>query len=494
MQGRQVAFLAPTTVLAEQHAQTFIDRLVNQPLEVRSLSRFKTQSEQKKILEEIKTGLADVVVGTHRLLQKDISFKNLGLVVVDEEQRFGVRDKERLKKLRKTVDVLALTATPIPRTLQMSLSGIRDLSIISTPPAERHAIKTYLATFSPKAMREAIERELKRGGQVFFVHNRVQDITKLARMVKSLAPQAQVGVAHGQLPSKALEKVMMGFVKKELDVLVCTTIIESGLDIPSANTIIINEADKLGLSQIYQLRGRVGRANQKAYAYLFIKSEASLTKDARKRLKALMDFTHLGAGFAIAMHDLQIRGAGNMLGEAQSGRAAEVGYELYVQMLEEAVARLKGEAPTEGPEPEMRLAMAAGLPEEYVPDAQVRLTLYRKLSQINEPGELLAIKNELEDRFGPLPEQTKTLLGSVDLKKTMRRIFAIGMDLGPGSMKVKFAEDPKVNLERLLALASDESNGVTVYPDGQVSVLFAKDEPPLAYAKQFLQYIGENGN
>ena len=494
MQGKQVAFLAPTTVLAEQHAQTFMDRFVSQPLEIRSLSRFKTQAEQKIILAEIRSGQTDVVVGTHRLLQKDISFKNLGLVVVDEEQRFGVRDKERLKKLRKTVDVLALTATPIPRTLQMSLSGIRDLSIISTPPAERHAIKTYLATFSPKAMREAIERELKRGGQVFFVHNRVQDITKLARMVKSLVPQAQVGIAHGQLPSKALENVMMGFVKKELDVLVCTTIIESGLDIPSANTIIINEADKLGLSQIYQLRGRVGRANQKAYAYLFIKSEASLTKDARKRLKALMDFTHLGAGFAIAMHDLQIRGAGNMLGEAQSGKAAEVGYELYVQMLEEAVARLKGEAPSEGPEPEMRLAMAAGLPEDYVPDAQVRLSLYRRLSQINELEDLLAIENELEDRFGPLPEQTKTLLDSVDLKKTMRRIFAIGMDLGPGSMKVKFAEEPKVNLERLLALAGDQSNGVTVYPDGQVSVLFGKDESPLAYAKQFLQYIGENGN
>ncbi len=493
MAGRQVAFLVPTTVLAEQHAQTFGERLKDTPLEVRSLSRFKTAAQQKQVLDGLAQGRVDIVIGTHRLLQKDVVFKDLGLVVVDEEHRFGVKDKERLKRLRRMVDVLALTATPIPRTLQMSLSGIRDLSVINTAPVDRQAIKTYLAAFSARAVREAVSRELQRGGQVFFVHNRVADIGRMARLVQSLVPEARVGVAHGQMNERALEKVMLQFVRRELDVLVCTTIIESGLDIPSANTIIINNADRLGLSQIYQLRGRVGRAGEKAYAYLFIKSETSLTRDARKRLKALMDFTHLGAGFSIAMHDLQIRGAGNLLGEVQSGQVAEVGYELYVRMLEEAVARLKGEAPAEGPEPELHLGLPAHLPESYVPDPQVRLSLYKRLSLARTPAELEAISAELDDRFGPPPPPARHLLLAVELKAILRRLMALSLDLSPESLVVQFSHTPRVDLDKLLGLAEREPGRVKVFPDGRVSVSLGREGAqgePLAEAREFLEYIG----
>jgi transcription-repair coupling factor (superfamily II helicase) len=376
----------------------------------------------------------------------------------------------------------------------MSLGGIRDLSVINTPPEDRQAIKTYLAPFSPNSIKEAIERELERGGQVFFVHNRVRDLGRMARLVSQLVPRARVGVAHGQLAEKSLERVMLKFVRRELDLLVCTTIIESGLDIPSANTIIINQADKLGLSQIYQLRGRVGRAGKRAYAYLFIKSETSLTREARKRLKALMDFTHLGAGFAIAMHDLQIRGAGNLLGEAQSGRAAEVGYELYVKMLEEAVARMKGEAPAEGPEPELRLALPAGLPEDYLPDSQVRLSMYRRLSRVRSPQELSAIAGELSDRFGPPPKPVQHLLAAVELKSILRNMGALRLDLSASALKVQFPPEPHIEVERLLALAEEEPQEVKVYPGGEVSLRFKPGESPMDRARDFLHYIGGDGN
>jgi len=493
-QGRQVAFLVPTTVLAEQHYQTFVSRLYDQPLEVESLSRFKNAAQQRQVLRGLKEGAVDVVIGTHRLLQKDVEFRDLGLVVVDEEQRFGVQAKERLKKLRRLVDVLTLTATPIPRTLQMSLSGIRDLSVINTPPEDRQAIKTYLAPFSPRAVQEAIERELERGGQIFFVHNRVQDIGKMVRLVQRLVPRARVGVAHGQLPERELEKVMMGFVRRELDVLVCTTIIESGLDIPSANTIVINQADKLGLSQIYQLRGRVGRAGQRAYACLFIQSEKSLSRQAAKRLKALMDFTHLGAGFAIAMHDLQIRGAGNLLGEAQTGVAAEVGYELYVRMLEEAIARLKGEAPPEGPEPQLKLGLPAYLPESYVPDPEVRLNLYRRLSAARREEQVQAIAGELGDRFGPPPEQAANLLQGVELKVLLRQLGADRLDLSADSLMAYFSHTGNLNLERLLDMAQGQPERVRVFPDGRVKLRLPPGQGALAGAKEFLQYIGADGN
>ena len=494
MSGRQVAFLVPTTVLAEQHYQTFAERLADWPVKVDSLSRFKTPAQQKQVVAELADGSLDIVIGTHRLLQKDVKFKDLGLVVIDEEHRFGVRHKERLKQMRRLVDVLALTATPIPRTLQMSLSGLRDLSVINTPPADRQAIKTYLAVFKPQAVAEAINRELARGGQVFFVHNRVADIGKMARLVQRLAPTARLGVAHGQMSEKALEKVMMAFVHREIDVLVCTTIIESGLDIPSANTIIITEAERLGLSQIYQLRGRVGRSGQRAYAYLFIKSEKGLSRQAQRRLKALMDFTRLGAGFAIAMHDLQIRGAGNLLGEVQSGQVAEVGYELYVRMLEEAVARMKGEAPPEGPEPELNLKLAASLPEEYVPDPQVRLGLYRRLSQAVGESEAEGIAAELVDRFGPLPAAARNLVQAVGLKNRLRAMRGRRLDLSPNSVQLYFDHDSSLNLDRLLSLARDPSTGVKVYPDGRVSLRLGEAQEPVAAAREFLQSIGDNVN
>ncbi|MBU1274439.1 MAG: transcription-repair coupling factor [Proteobacteria bacterium] len=494
MQGRQVAFLVPTTVLAEQHHQTFVARLGDQPLEVASLSRFKTAAQQREVLAGLKAGAVDIVIGTHRLLQKDVEFNDLGLMVVDEEQRFGVKDKERLKKLRRLVDVLTRTATPIPRTLQMSLSGLRDLSVINTPPADRQSIKTYLSAFSPKAVAQAVEREMERGGQVFLVHNRVQDIGKMANMVQRLVPAARVGVGHGQLPERELERVMMSFVRRELDVLVCTTIIESGLDIPSANTIIINHADKMGLSQIYQLRGRVGRSGQRAYAYLFVRSEQSLTRQAAKRLKALMDFTQLGAGFAIAMHDLQIRGAGNLLGEAQSGVAAEVGYELYLRMLEEAIARLKGEAPPEGPEPELKLGLPAHLPESYVPDPEVRLSLYRRLSGVRLAEQLEEVAAELSDRFGPPPAAVSNLLSGVGLKVLLRQVGAERLDISGDGLMAHFTRTDGVNLDRLLALAQDEPGRVRVFPDGRVKLGLEAGLPPLEQAKQFLQYIGRSGN
>ena len=494
MQGRQVAFLVPTTVLAEQHYQTFVERLLDQPLEVASLSRFKTPSQQREVLAGLKNGTVDIVIGTHRLLSKDVEFNDLGLMVVDEEQRFGVKDKERLKKMRRLVDVLTLTATPIPRTLQMSLSGLRDLSVINSPPADRQAIKTYVATFTPKAMAQAVEREMARDGQVFLVHNRVRDIAKMAAMVQRLVPGVRVGVAHGQLPEKELERVMMSFVRRELDVLVCTTIIESGLDIPSANTIIINNADKFGLSQIYQLRGRVGRSGRRAYAYLFVHSEQSLSRQAAKRLKALMDFTQLGAGFAIAMHDLQIRGAGNMLGEAQSGVAAEVGYELYLRMLEEAIARLKGEAPPEGPEPELKLGLPAHLPESYVPDPEVRLSLYRRLSGVRSPEQLDEVAAEMGDRFGPPPAAAGNLLAGVELKVLMRHMRSDRLDLSSDGLMAYFTQTEGLNLDRLLAMAQDEPNRVRVFPDGRVKLALEAGRPPLEQAKEFLQYISRGGN
>ncbi len=489
MQGKQVAILVPTTVLAEQHYQTFKSRLRDQPLQVASLSRFRSPAEQKLILAKLADGTLDIIIGTHRLLQKDVVFRDLGLMVLDEEHRFGVRDKEKLKKIRRLVDVLTLTATPIPRTLQMSLSGIRDMSIINTPPAERMGIKTYLATFSAQVIEQAVKRELDRGGQVFVVHNRVEDIARLAGMISALFPEARVGIAHGQLPEHALEKVMLEFVQGEIKILVCTTIIESGLDIPAANTIIINNADKMGLSQIYQLRGRVGRGNEKAYAYLLVKSEDALTRDAARRLKALMDFTHLGAGFAIAMHDLEIRGGGNLLGEVQSGQVASIGYELYLRMLEEETARLKGEEPEYGEEPELNLRMSARLPEDYIPDPPARLSIYKRLSQALDGEDITRIAQELIDRFGPLPPAAENLLAAVDIKFSLRKMFAHKLNLGDQGMQVFFSQKPRLNLDKLLAMAHSQPDRIKVSPDGKIWVGFSAGQAPLQAGKEFLQSI-----
>ena len=483
LDGKQVALLVPTTVLAEQHGQSFIERLAPYPVRVEVLSRFKTPAEQKKTLAGLEKGLVDVIIGTHRLLSKDVLFSNLGLVIIDEEHRFGVTHKERLKELRKTVDVLALTATPIPRTLQMSLLSIRDLSVINTPPVDRQSITTYISRFDPAVIQEAVGREMLRDGQVFFVHNRVRDIVKVANLIQKLVPVARVEVAHGQMSERVLEEVMHKFVAGEIDVLVCTTIIESGLDIPSANTIIINHADKLGLAQIYQLRGRVGRSSQKAYAYLLIPAESTLTRDAQKRLKVMMDFSHLGAGFQIAMHDLRIRGGGNLLGHAQSGSVAQVGYEMYLALMEQAVAELKGERVEERLDPEINLPFPAFIPAEYVDEPNQRLTLYRRLSTVDEASELEDLVAEMRDRFGELPPEGQNLIEAIRLKLILRRGGVGRLDVGEHKAVLTFAETTPLDPARLVDLVRSNPKRYRLTPKQQLSIA-AKN--PLAETRKVL--------
>ncbi|OAQ20463.1 transcription-repair coupling factor [Thermosulfurimonas dismutans] len=426
--GKQVAVLVPTTVLAEQHYRTFSERLAPFGVKVAVLSRLRPPAEQKEVLKKLASGEVQVVIGTHRLLSTDVRFKDLGLLIIDEEHRFGVKQKERLKELKKTVDVLALSATPIPRTLQLSLLGVRDLSVIETPPPGRLPVKTVLAKMEPEVVEEAIRRELSRGGQVFFVYPRVKGLHALANWVKRLVPEARVALAHGQMPPKELEEIMTRFVRREIDVLVCTTIIESGLDIPSANTIIIARADRFGLSEIYQLRGRVGRGKVQAYAYLLVPSLSGLTEEARKRLKALMQFTDLGSGFRLALSDLKIRGAGNLLGVSQSGHIAAVGYDLYLEILEKAVREMKGERIEEAPEPEVNLGLPAYFPEAYVPDVEQRLHLYRELSLVRDEEELEAFRTSLIDRFGELPPEGENLIKLTRLKILLRKLRVLKLE------------------------------------------------------------------
>ena len=427
--GKQVALLVPTTILAQQHYQTFLSRLEPYPLRVACLSRFSTPKQQKKILEEIIAGSIDIVIGTHRLLQKDIAFKDLGLIVIDEEHRFGVRHKEKLKKLRETVDVLALTATPIPRTLHMALSGVRDISVIATAPQDRQRILTYVSEYNEAVIKDAITKEIARGGQVYFLHNNIRNIDRMANKVEHLVPHAKVRVAHGQMKEHQLEKTMVAFQNKEIDVLVSTTIVESGLDIPTANTMIINRADRFGLSQIYQLRGRIGRSSEQAYAYLFIPDETLLTKNAIKRLKVLMEHDGLGAGFQIAMSDLKIRGGGTILGSSQSGHIAAVGYDLFLKLMETAMAEIKEEPIPVEVTPELHIPLTAFFPEDYIMDIDQRLQAYRRLSQISSMKEIAQYREDLEDRFGSLPEQVSNLLFKIMLKVLSQRAGVIRLDL-----------------------------------------------------------------
>lgn len=465
---KQVAVLVPTTILAEQHYQTFRQRLKNYPVTVEVLSRFKKPSEQREILARVAEGRVDVLVGTHRLLQKDVLFKELGLVIVDEEHRFGVAHKEKLKKLRSQVDVLTLTATPIPRTLHMSLTGIRDLSTIETPPQDRRAVKTYLLKYDEATIAEAIARELDRGGQVFFVHNRVKDIQALAARLTRLMPLVRFGVAHGQMKERDLEKVMLSFLRREIDVLITTTIIESGLDFPSANTIIINNADRFGLSQIYQLRGRVGRSTVQAYAYLLVASEENLTRDARKRLRALMDFSELGAGFKIALHDLQIRGAGNLLGAAQSGQISAVGYEMYVQLMERTMRELKGEPQVEEVEPELVLGLPAYIPESYVPDTEQRLIHYRRLSSSQTAADLEGLSEEFQDRYGPPPPEVSHLFLVMEIRHWLKKAGVGRLEMGKGGVTFTFVENGRVNPDKVLALVGRYPKQAKLSPEGRL--------------------------
>ncbi|MFZ5997982.1 MAG: transcription-repair coupling factor [Nitrospirota bacterium] len=423
--GKQVVVLVPTTLLAEQHYRTFKTRFSGFPVTIDYLSRFRDKSEINKSLEALAKGETDIIIGTHMLLGKRVQLHDLGLLIIDEEHRFGVAQKERLRELRKGVDTLTLTATPIPRTLHMSLSGIREISTIETPPEERLAVRSIVTAFNDKTIKEAIERELKRDGQVFFVHNRIHDIEKVADYIKKLVPEAKIAVAHGQMQELGLEKIMLGFLNRTTNVLVCTAIIGSGIDIPTANTIIIDRADTFGLADIYQLRGRVGRGALQAYAYFLIPGEDIITEDAKKRLQAIQEMSYLGAGFRLAMKDLEIRGAGNLLGPEQSGYIRGVGFDLYMEMLEKAVAELKGEELREEIEPQIRLRLSAFIPEEYISDITLRLSIYKRISSAKTMEALTALKDELRDRFGALPEEVENLIHVMRVKLLTKRLFII---------------------------------------------------------------------
>ena len=420
MDGKQVAILVPTTVLAQQHLNTFSDRCADYPVSVEMLSRFRTQREQQRVIEGLRQGTIDIVIGTHRLIQPDVVFKDLGLVIIDEEQRFGVQHKEKFKKLRLVVDVLTMTATPIPRTLYMSLAGIRDMSTITTPPEDRLAVETVVNEYDEELMRTAIRRELTREGQVYVVHNFVESIEHVRETIERLVPEASIAVGHGQMADDELEEVMRQFVEGKIDVLVCTTIIESGLDIPNANTIIIDHAERFGLADLYQLRGRVGRYRRRAYAYMLYPRGMGLVDDARKRLKAILEHTNLGSGFKIALRDLEIRGAGNILGHEQHGHIAAIGFDLYCKLLKRSIDTLKGKETGGIEDVEVNLPFAAEVPGSYVPAEDQRIDLYKRMGEIRTEKDIGEIAGEMEDRFGALPEETVLLLEMCRLKLTAR--------------------------------------------------------------------------
>ncbi len=468
MAGRQVAVLVPTTVLAQQHYDTMQARFAGYPVKIEMLSRFRSNAENKATIAGLAGGTVDVVIGTHRLLQKDVSVARLGLLVIDEEHRFGVRDKERIKALRATVDVLTLTATPIPRTLQMALTGIRDLSVIESPPVDRLAIRTYVTKADDHVIREAVLRELRRGGQVFFVHNRVETIDRQARHVQELVPEAKVIVGHGQMAERQLEQVMDDFIHQRANVLVCSTIIESGLDIPRANTILINRADALGLAQLYQLRGRVGRSNIRAYAYLLIPGEHLIGTDAHKRLEALQELDELGGGFRLAAHDLEIRGAGNMLGKQQSGNITAVGFELYTQMMEEAVREVQGETVAKDVEPEIQLGFPAYIPDTYVQDVNQRLVLYKRLAGFKTAEDLASIVDEMVDRFGSLPPLVDSLIRVMELRRCLKDLLITAVRVRGEQVVFEFHPDTPVTIDYVLPLQRKMKDRVKVFPDTRV--------------------------
>ena len=455
LDGKQVAILAPTTILVQQHYDNFRERMSPFPINIDMLSRFRTKQEQKKVIENLEEGKVDIIIGTHRLIQNDIRFKDLGLLIVDEEQRFGVLHKERIKKLKESIDSLTLTATPIPRTLHMSLIGVRDLSVINTPPEDRFPIATYICRRDDKVIVEAIRRELDRDGQVFFVHNKVRSIQKIARDLNRLFPQARIGIAHGQMAEEQLEDIMIDFLEKKYDILVCTTIIEIGLDIPNVNTIIIDDAHKFGLSQLYQLRGRVGRSDRRAYAYFLYPSYRSISDTAKKRLQAIKEFSELGSGFKLAMRDLEIRGAGNLLGKEQHGSVGEVGFNLYCRLLEEAIKELREEKEEKEKEKEITpvidLKIDAYIPGEYIPDLKQRVLIYKKLADINDLEGLERTKEELKDRYGIYPREARNLLEIIYLKIFLRKLGIGSLVLKENKLILRYLEDVeiKAKLSRL---------------------------------------------
>lgn len=494
MDGKQTAVLTPTTVLAYQHFETFRQRFAPFPVKIELLSRFRSTKEQKDVVKRVEGGEVDVVIGTHRMLSKDVSFRDLGLVVVDEEQRFGVAHKERLKQLKKRVDVLTLSATPIPRTLNMSLSGLRDMSLIETPPSDRLAIQTQVAQASDSVIKSAIDLELSRAGQVFFIHNRVESIETIAALVKRLVPTCRIAVGHGKMNEKEMERVMLDFIDYKYDVLVATTIIENGIDIPRANTIIINRADAYGLSQLYQLRGRVGRSNRRAYAYLLIPAEQELTPIARRRLAAIREFSELGAGFRIAALDLELRGAGNFLGGEQSGHMDALGFDLYTQMLERTVAELRGEQVEDETSVSINLGVDVAIPETYISDMGQRLRTYKRVSSARDEDALEAIAAETEDRYGRIPESVDDLFAYARLRQTAEEVGVISIDRAPGGIAVKLSEKARVAPEKLMELISARE-GANFAPSGVLRLELSDEEKDevLAVARRVLLQIRSDG-
>jgi transcription-repair coupling factor (superfamily II helicase) len=488
--GKQAAILVPTTLLAQQHFSTFSDRFADWPVRIELLSRFRSGKQADVVLHDLAEGKVDIVIGTHRLIQRDIRFGRLGLVIIDEEQRFGVRQKERLKQLRAEVDLLTLTATPIPRTLNMAMSGIRDLSIIATPPARRMAVKTLIVQWDRGLLREALQREILRGGQVFFLHNEVRTIDRLAREVGELVPEARIRVAHGQMRERELEQVMLDFYRQRFNVLVCTTIIENGIDVPTANTIVVNRADKFGLAQLHQLRGRVGRSHHRAYAYLVIPDERSMTRDAHKRLEAIASLEELGAGFTLATHDMEIRGAGELLGEEQSGQIQQIGFSLYSELLARAVAALRDGREPELEQPlhrgtEVELHVAALIPDTYLADVHSRLTLYKRIASAADATELRELQVEMIDRFGLLPEAVKNLFEIARLRQQSEKIGVMRLDIGEQGGRLEFSENSTADPRALVRLIRDQPGRYRMAGPQKLSILL--DE---ANAAQRLELAG----
>lgn len=499
--GRQVALLVPTTLLAQQHFNNFNDRFADWPVQIELLSRFRTQKQLGEVLDKLKSGQTDIVIGTHRLIQRDVRFRNLGLVIIDEEQRFGVRQKERLKQLRSEVDLLTLTATPIPRTLNMAMSGVRDLSIIATPPARRMAVKTLITPWEKAILREALQREIQRGGQVFFLHNEVRSIERIAREVKELVPSARLAIAHGQQPERELERVMLDFYRQRFNVLVCTTIIENGIDVPTANTIVINRADRFGLAQLHQLRGRVGRSHHRAYAYLLVPDKRSMTADARKRLEAIASLEELGAGFTLATHDLEIRGAGELLGDEQSGQINAIGFSLYSEMLARAVEAFKEgkEADLEGRWDsgiEVELHLPALIPADYLSDVNARLTLYKRIASARDEGQLRDLQVEMIDRFGLLPEAVKNLFEVAEIRQCATTIGVDRIDFGPQGGRIDFRPQARVNTSVLVELIGAQAEFYAL--EGPERLRICQGEPDeqrrIQSIKSLLAQISRNEN
>jgi len=488
----------PTTILAQQHYNNFVKRFSDFPVKIDLMSRFRTPAQHKETIKALRKGEVDIVIGTHRILQKDIAFKELGLLIVDEEQRFGVTHKEKIKSLKKNVDVLTLSATPIPRTLHMSLVGVRDISVIETPPKERHPIQTYVVEYNDQLIRDAILREMHRGGQIYFVHNRVETIQKISSYVSSLVPESRVATAHGQMGERELEKVIVDFMKNEFDVLVSTTIIETGMDIQNVNTMIINDADKMGLSQLYQLRGRVGRTNKIAYCYLTYRKDKILTEVAEKRLKAIKDFTELGSGFKIALKDLEIRGAGNMMGSSQHGHMASIGYDLYCRMLEDTIKLIKGEIEKEPVETTVEIRIDAFIPETYIEDEVQKIEVYKKIASISSYEDMMDIVEELVDRFSDIPYSVTNLMDIAYIRSIGKKLEIEEIKEAGDELILKFDNVESID-QKLFKRVIDKYSKQIAFRYGEKPVIACKLNVIkrgniIEFLEEFLKFMIDNNN